>query len=268
MARKPRVRRKVEANTQISPPIASELTWLRAAYEFHTFTYRDPRTPQSSAPGLPIVSPTAVLLGIASTLFNLGEADEARRFLAQAHLCQVVIDPPPGAVFFRGFHQLRRYETDKYGSNPRIGLTAINQGIREHALIEGFITVLVAVPETLAEPVKLALRNRDHFGTRDSLCSLAGDVEVCPPPTNVGFLSPEQWQTRPPSRHGVSIVTLARFRAPLRPAATARWWIAGGSDTELVPFLIQGTFSGTSRGKIFRKKRSPDTPWTGFGNHG
>lgn len=260
MARKPQRKRKAEALTQTSPPIAPELTWLRAAYAFHTFTYRDPRSPQSSAPGLPIASPTAVLLGIASTLFNLGQAEEARRFLGQAHLCQVVIDPPAGAVFFRAFHQLRRYETDKYGSNPRLGLTAINQGIREHALIEGPIRIFAGVPSALAASAALALRNRDHFGTHDSLCSLVGDVETCSQPTNIGFLSPEQWQTRPPSARGASIVTLARFRAPLRPAVGDRWWMAGGPETELVPFLIQGTFTGTSRGKIFRKTRSPDMP--------
>lgn len=267
MARKPQRKRKAEALTQTSPPIAPELTWLRVAYEFHTFTYRDPRTPQSSAPGLPVVSPTAVLLGIASTLFNLGLAAEARAFLGQAHLCRVVIDPPIGAVFFRAFHQLRRYISDqnkgkkeKFKPNPRVGLTDINQGIREHALVEGPIRVFVGVPEALAEPVKAALRNRDHFGTHDSLCSLVGDVETCSQPTNIGFLSPEQWQTRPPSARGASIVTLARFRAPLRPAVGDRWWMAGGPETELVPFLIQGTFTGTSRGKIFRKTRSPDMP--------
>jgi hypothetical protein len=72
MARKPHRKRKAKVPSEPAAPIATELTWLRAAYAFHTFTYRDPRSPQSSAPGLPLVSPTAVLLGIASTLFNLG----------------------------------------------------------------------------------------------------------------------------------------------------------------------------------------------------
>ncbi|MBF6571210.1 MAG: hypothetical protein IVW54_20290 [Candidatus Binataceae bacterium] len=260
MAQKPQRKRKAEVPAETSQPIALELTWLRAAYAFHTFTYRDPRSPQSSAPGLPVPSPTAVLLGIASTLFNLGRPDEARAFLEHAHVCQVVIDPPTSAVFFRAFHQLRRYETDKYGSNPRLGLTAINQGIREHALIEGSINVFVGVPSAFDEPVTVALRNRDHFGTRDSLCSLIGDVETCSEPTDIGFLAPEQWQTRPPSTRGVSIVTLARFRGPLKPAVGDRWWMAGGPETELAPFLIQGRFTGTSRGKIFRKTESAERP--------
>jgi hypothetical protein len=260
MAREPRRKRNAEASNETSPPNAPELTWLKAAYAFHTFTYRDPRSPQSSAPGLPLASPTAVVLGIASTLFNLGQADEARRFLAQAHLCQVVIDPPPGAVFFRAFHQLRRYETDKYGSNPRLGLTQINQGTREHALIEDCLRIYIGVPPALADSVTVALRNRDHLGTHDSLCSLIGDIESCPEPTNVVFLSPEQWQNQPPSVRGVSIVTLARFRGPLRPAVGDRWWMAGGPETELVPFLIQGTFIGTSRGRIFKKTDSAGRP--------
>jgi hypothetical protein len=252
MARKT-VRAKANDRSKTSAKTSAQLAWVRADYAFHTFCYRDPRTPQSSAPGLPLVSPTAVLLGIASTLFNLGRAEEARAFLNEAHLCQVVIDPPLGAVFFRAFHQLRRYETEKYGSNPRLGLTQVNQGTRESALLEGCLRVFVGVPPALVDSAALALRNRDHLGTHDSLCSLIGDVEPCSAPIDVIFLSPEQWQTQPPRQHGVSIVTLARFRGPLQPAVGERWWMAGGPDTELAPFLIQGSFTGTSRGKIFKK---------------
>lgn len=261
MAQRPRRRLEAEATAEASPQAPLQLTWLRAAYEFHTFTYRDPRSPQSSAPGLPVVSPTAVLLGIASTLFSVGLAESARSFLAHAHLCSVVIDPPNGAVFFRAFHQLRRYETDqnkttkeKFKPNSRVGLTNINQGIREHALVEGPVTIFVGVPEMLVEPVKLALRNRDHLGTRDSLCSLAGDVEACSEPTDVIFLTPEEWQSRVPSTRGVTIVTLARFvKGPLRPTVSEHWWMAGGSGTNLAPYLIKGRFAGTSRGKIYLK---------------
>jgi hypothetical protein len=35
------------------------------------------------------------------------------------------------------------------------------------------------VPQDFVESAKLALRNRDHIGTRDSLCALLGDVEKC-----------------------------------------------------------------------------------------
>jgi hypothetical protein len=256
MAQRPRRRLKAEAAAaEASAQTPLQLTWLRAAYEFHTFTYRDPRAPQSSAPGLPVVSPTAVLLGIASTLFSIGLADDARSFLSQAQLCRVIIDAPDGAVFFRAFHQLRRYETAKHDkNNPRLGFTAINQGVREHALVEGPITIFVGVPESVVELVRLALRNRDHLGTRDSLCSLAGDVETCPEPTDIIFLTPEEWQNRPPSSRGVTIVTLARFvKGPLRPTVSEHWWMAGGSDTNLAPYLVKGRFTGTSRGKIYLK---------------
>jgi hypothetical protein len=171
-----------------------------------------------------------------------------------------VIDPPPGAVFFRAFHQLRRYETDKYGSNARLGLTRINQGTREHALIEDCLRIFVGAPPALADSVILALRNRDHLGTHESMCSLIGEVESCAEPGNVVFLPPEQWQNRPPSVRGVSILTLARFRGPLTPTIADRWWMAGGAETELVPFLIQGSFVGTNRGKIFRKTASAARP--------
>jgi hypothetical protein len=187
--------------------------------------------------------------------------------LSQAHLCKVMIDPPRSAVFFRAFHQLRRYETDqnkgkkeKFKPNPRVGLTDINQGIREHGLIEDSLRIFIGVPAALADSVTVALRNRDHVGTHDSLCSLVGDIESCPEPRNVVFLSPEQWQNQPPSVRGVSIVTLARFCGPLKPAVGGRWWMAGGPETELVPFLIQGTFIGTNRGKIFRKTSTAESP--------
>ncbi|MGH7593456.1 MAG: hypothetical protein ACRELE_06355, partial [Gemmatimonadales bacterium] len=237
MAQKTSRRPSLEADAETSALTSPPLVWLRAAYEFHTFTYRDPRAPQSSAPGLPLVSPTAVLLGTASTLFSLGLTEPALSFLAHAHLCGVVIDPPDGAVFFRTFQQLRRYETDKHNKkdwkNPRLGLTAINQGIREHALVDGAITIFVGVPNTLVEPVRLALRNRDHLGTHDSLCSLHGEVEECPEPVDVIFLPPEKWQIQPPSIRGVTVVTLARFvQGPLKPAVSEHWWMAGGSDTD------------------------------------
>src|SRR4051794_39803332 len=82
-------------------PVDIPLKWVRASYHFHTFCYRDPRSAFSSALGIPVVSPTTVLLGVASTLFNLGKADEARGFIRNAHLCRVAVDPPSGAVFFR-----------------------------------------------------------------------------------------------------------------------------------------------------------------------
>lgn len=238
-------------------PIASspKLAWMKATYSFHTFAYRDPRSAFSSAVGLPLVSPTAVLLGIASTLFYLGRSEEAVTFLEDIHSCQVVVDPPDGAIFFRAFHQLRRYETDKYDkSNPRLGFTTINQGTREHALVQGSMTLFVGVPETHRETVKLALRNRDHLGTHDSLCSLVGDVEPCLEPEGVVYLPPEKWQTHVPEASAVTILTLSRFRgSPISPTVGHHWWMAGGEDTERVPYLIRGRFFGTTRGKIYIK---------------
>lgn len=227
--------------------------WLKAKYSFHTFSYRDPRSAFSSAPGLPVVSPTAVLLGVASTLFNLGKSAEALKFLASVHLCKVIIDLPTGVIFFRAFHQLRRYETDKYDkSNPRLGFTQINQGTREYGIVEGPITLYVGIPQDQLEPVKLALRNRDHLGTHDSLCTLVGDVEICEEPKDVVYLPPEEWQSNIPEEPNVTILTLSRFKGdPINPVVGNHWWMAGGKDTERVPYLVKGRFYGTSRGKIY-----------------
>lgn len=114
--------------------------------------------------------------------------------------------------------------------------------------------LFVAVPEAFVDAVKLALRNRDHLGTHDSLCSLIGDVETFSEPENVLFLPPEKWQTQPPEIENVTIVTLSRFKGkPLEPTVGKHWWMAGDDNTELVPYLIKGRFYGTTRGKIYRK---------------
>jgi hypothetical protein len=229
---------------------APDLKWLSARYCFHTFTYRDPRAPYSSAPALPVVSPTAVLLGIASTLFTLGLAAEGSELLRAIHICKVKVDPPEGVVFFRAFHQARRYETDKYDrANPRLGFTAINQAMREHGLTQGPMTIFVGVPLAQAETARLALENRDHLGTHDSLCSLDGPVEFCDEPEDVVYLPPEE----PFPIEGVTIVSLSRFRCEPR-QNLPYWWLAGGEDTEIVPYVIPGRFRGTSRGKIYRKR--------------
>jgi hypothetical protein len=257
MARKPQKKDGTIAQQPAGVQTGSSavpLTWVKAAYHVHTFAYRDPRSAFSSATGLPVVSPTAVLLGIASTLFNLGRADEAQTFLGIIHACQVAIDPPEGAIFFRAFHQLRRYYSTTKGRTERAGFTNINQGTREHGLFDGLITLFVGVPENFVNSVKLALCNRDHLGTHDSLCSLVGKVEVCSEPEGVIYLPPEEWQARVPPTSGVTILTLSRFKSvPIRPTVGKHWWMAGGADTELVPYLIKGRFTGTSRGKIYHK---------------
>ena len=233
---------------------APGLTWLKAAYRFHTFAYRDPRAAFSSAVGQPVVSPTTVLLGIASTLFCLGMADEARTFLDDMYACKVVVNPPDGMIFFRAFHQLRRYFSTQKGRTERAGLTNINQGTREYALLEGKLVLYVGVPQIHAEAVRLALRNRDHLGTHDSLCSLVNDVRDCNEPTDVVYLPLGQAPMVIPDVSPVIVVTLSRFKEATQPTVGRHWWMAGGENTELVPYLIKGSFRGTTRGKIYSKR--------------
>jgi hypothetical protein len=249
-----------KVNSESDMAVIEELVWLKAAYHLHTFAYRDPRCAFPTAMGLPVISPTAALLGVASTLFCLGKAKEAQRFLSVIHKCKVVVDPPSGVIFFRAFHQLRRYETDKYDTreraNPRIGLTQINQGTREYGIPESPLTIFVGVPSELVDDVELALRNRDHLGTHDSLCSLVGDVEICAEPKEVLFwpIGATPFEM-PATGEKVTAVTLSRFKNR-RVSSTVgeHWWMAGGDDTELVSYMILGEFSGTSRGKVYRKR--------------
>jgi len=253
-----RQKKKTKPQTVAPTP---ELAWIKAVYSFHSYAYRDPRSVFASGVGLPVVSPTTVLLGVASTLFRLGLADEAKSFLQVAHQCKVIVDPPDGAIFFRAFHQVRRYETGKYDrQNPRIGLTNINQGTREYGLTEGNMTVFLAVPTGNVETAKIALTNLTHLGTHDSLCSLVGNVEECDEPKNVVYMPREELAQRI-SNHGiealgqgVTIVTLSQFKAgvPIQPISQ-HWYMAGGEETELVSYVIPGRFEGTSKGKIYRK---------------
>lgn len=240
--------------------ISSEnLNWLKASYKFHTYAYRDPRSAFSTSVGLPVVSPTTLLLGIASSLFRIGLADEARSFLRVAHQCKIVIDAPDGVIFFRAFHQLRRYETDKYDKyNPRIGMTNINQGTREYGLVDGAMTVYVAVPNDQLESVKIALTNLTHLGTHDSLCALEGEVEISSP-SQIIYMPSKEFATKIRQNglaileKGVTIITLSCFKSAIQPVSQ-HWWLSGGDDdTELLSYAIPGRFDGTTRGKIYRK---------------
>lgn len=233
------------------------LSWLKAAYKFHTYAYRDPRSAFASAMGSPVVSPTTVLFGIASTLFSLGKESEARDFIGIAHNCKVIVDTPDRVIFFRAFHQLRRYESNKWDKpaegkiNQRIGLTNINQGTREYGLIEGQTIIYVGIPAEHGEAVKLALTNLGHLGTHDSMCSLIGIVEKCSEPKDVVYMPPEQWKNNIQS--GWTAVTLSRFKNIPLESTLPHWWMTGGKDTEQVPYFIKGRFEGTSKGKIYQK---------------
>ena len=234
-----------------------QLVWLKAAYKFHTYAYRDPRSAFSSATGSPVVSPTTVLLGIVSTLYSLGKREDAQEVMSVAHLCKVLVDAPNGVVFFRAFHQLRRYETnamkttkEKFKPNERIGLTLINQGTREYGLVDGQTAIYVGVPANQSEPIKVALLNLGRLGTHDSMCSIMDTVETCDEPADIIYYAPEIWREKIPQ--GTTAVSLSRFKKSLS-RQLEHWYLAGGDDTEIVAYFIKGRFEGTTRGKIYRK---------------
>jgi hypothetical protein len=256
--------RKNKAKTPIpndgAPVEVLPLVWLRAVYAFHTLSYRDPRGAFAAAVGLPVVSPTTVLLGICSTLYELGRHMEAEEFLKTIQQCRVKVDPPQGAVFFRAFHQLRRYVTQQdkgKGKKPGIGFTEINQGTREYGLLQGPLRIYVGVPERQRAFVAEAMRNRDHVGTHDSLCSLVGNVEEVAEPADVLYEPLGEGTVRSQNGEPVTVVTLSRFLSgDFGDASPRHWRMSGGSNTELVPFVIPGGFTGTRSGKIYRRRDS------------
>lgn len=252
-------RPKAKTKTQSSavPGEIGPLVWLRARYELHNFSYRDPRGAFSAAVALPIISPTAVLLGICSTLYQSGRQLEAEEFLRTIHRCGVKVDPPDGAVFFRAFHQLRRYVgTQDKGKGPKdnIGFTKINQGTREYGLLQGPLTIYVGVPESQRRFVSDALRDRNHIGTHDSMCSLLGDVEAVAEPKEILCDALGEGVIPLASGEPVTVVTLSRFTSAEFGDSPAPWTMSGGKNTELVPFVIPGAFTGTRSGKLYRKR--------------
>lgn len=265
--RSKKTKRQVE---QTAPAEIVALVWLKAYYSFHTYAYRDPRSVFAAAVGCPVVSPTTVLLGIVSTLFRLGKEQEAKRFLAVSHQFRVIVESPQGMIFFRAFHQLRRYETDKYDkANPRLGLTKINQGTREYGLVDGTMSVFVGVHEELREATQVALTNLTHLGTHDSMCSLIEDVQEVDEPRDVLYHPnsdlPKERMIELLRRYGtLTAVTLSRF-IPFKPLSPTTlidddkgnkqgyWWMTGGEETETVPYVIPGKFVGTTRGKLYLK---------------
>lgn len=237
------------------------LTWQKASYAFHSYAYRDPRTVFSAGSGSPVVSPTTVLLGIVATLFAFGRTEDAKALLPVIHQCEVMVDTPEGIIFFRAFHQLRRYETEKYGANPRLGLTKINQGTKEYGLVQGQMTLYVAAPNEHIAAVAFALKNLRHLGSHDSLCSLQGEVERCQKPENVIYSTPDQFSAQLSSGliklEGMRMTraTLSRFNSGLIwQDRKINWFLSGGSETEQASYIIRGGMTGTTRGKIYRRQ--------------
>ena len=247
--------------------------WLKASYHFHTYCYRDPRSAFASGVGIPVVSPTTVFLGLVSTLFRSGRNEEAYNFIKRLESFQLLIDAPDSIIFFRAFHQIRRYETTKKGKNPvtkkwdvpnpRIGLTNINQATKEYGLVEGKYTLYLYLDESLTDNAIFALTNLTHLGTYDSLCSLIGTVEkldslpteiIYHPSTEVTDKQRSDWLQPGKS---ITMVTLSRFknRSELSPTVGSYWYMAGGKDTELVTYVIPGKFVGAVKGKIYKKNQ-------------
>ncbi len=273
MRQKTRSEHVVGSNNLAGGEQLEALQWLRAQYTFHTYSYRDPRSVFAAAVGSPVVSPTTVILGIASSLFRVGKAEEAQAILQNAHLLKVCVDAPAGMIFFRAFHQIRRYDVEyigkdrRKGVNPRFGLTNISQATREHALVEGAMTLYVAAPESFERSIRCGLENLTHLGTHDSLCSLCGAVEEYSPACHLqhseviylpsGEVPPEQMEQWLQQGKQLMIVTLSRIKPNNKQQAwkTAfpHWWLCGDKKTEIVAYLIAGRLEGTSRGKIYKK---------------
>ena len=233
------------------------MTWLKASYHFHTYCYRDPRSVYASGIGVPVVSPTTVFLGIASSLFRLGRNDEAQNFLTQINDFRLYVDAPDGIIFFRAFHQVRRYESNKWDrNNPKIGLTSINQATKEYGIVQGKMTLYIEINDDLNESVRIALENLTHLGTRDSICSLNNGVEIIEEPNNIVYYPSAEIEYPLgllTTGNPVTMVTLSRFIKPPQ-SVIHNWYMAGvRGETELTTYIISGKFQGTTRGKIFKK---------------
>jgi hypothetical protein len=89
------------------------------------------------------------------------------------------------------------------------------------------------------------------------LCSLVGDVEHVAEPVQVLYEPLGEGPIRIQSGEPVTVVTLSRFvSAEFGDASPRHWRMSGGSNTELVPFVIPGGFTGTRSGKVYRRRES------------
>lgn len=138
-------------------------------------------------------------------------------------------------------------------------MTNINQGTREYGLVEGMTTIFVGALNDQAKSVKIALSNLTHLGTHDSLCSIDGNVEFCSEPSQIMYMPSKDLAKEIHQDgldvldKGVAIVTLSRFKSAIQPVSK-HWWLSGGEkDTERLSYAIHGKFTGTTRGKIYRK---------------
>lgn len=234
------------------------MIWLKASYNFHTYCYRDPRSVYSTGVGIPVVSPTTVYLGILSTLFRLGRENEAHDFISNIDRFTVIVDAPDAIIFFRAFHQVRRYHSRKWGANPRMGLTQINQATKEYGLTQGEMTIYVQVDEKFKESVHSALENLTHLGTKDSLCSLCKNIEVVNQPVDIIYkpsimISNEDAIKHLRSRKSLTMVTLSRFVENPNPIIY-NWFMSGNQNTLLETYVIPGRYIGTTKGKIYMKE--------------
>ncbi|RUM89848.1 MAG: hypothetical protein DSZ24_00240 [Thermodesulfatator sp.] len=223
--------------------------WLRAAYLFHTYTYRDPRACYNTAPATPVPSPTAVILGLAATLFRFGRLEEALNLMQNAHLFRVILEPPRAVAFFWALLQMRRYQPGRRGYLP--GYTEIDRTIREFGLPEGPLTVYVRLPEEKwRDTVRFALENLEYLGAHDSLTSIVEPVEEISSPPEEIFLPEEEARKRGLAElSGYTAVTLTEFEKPLR--FTPEKWGYSESVAPKKRFLIPGTVEGTPKGKVY-----------------
>lgn len=78
---------------------------------------------------------------------------------------------------------------------------------------------------------------------------------MCPEPKDVTYLPPEVWQKQLPSISPVTVVTLSRFTKKTQPTVGRHWWMAGGEDIELVPYLNSGRIPRNHERKDLPKER-------------
>lgn len=248
--------------------------WLGARYQAFYYHYREPGSAASRSVGSIAPSPTTVTLGISSTLFALGLAHEGREMARRAHECEVLIDTPESAVFFRATGLMRRYvNAAKKNERARLkgqeerasgGVTDPSPDLKEHAFVGGSFGIYLHAPADMAEMVTRGLEHLTCLGSRDSMLSPEGyPFELEGPPDGVLYSPREEIGKRLREEgldalpHPITTATVSRFNAPptgYGAEGYEHWWMAGGDNTEHVILAIPGRYYGTNRGRVYLKR--------------
>jgi CRISPR-associated Cas5-like protein len=139
------------------------------------YSYRIPNFNSFYALAAPVPSPSAVKLGLVSSIIEAtGEVEQGRMLFAALRDAQIALSPPQRVAASRVL--IKRLKKPKQAG---AGFTT-SFGIREYLHPEGPLTLWVQVPEASADACMLGAGHLRRIGTTDSLVTTTATVVAKP----------------------------------------------------------------------------------------